>query len=96
MCSIRMVFLDAMAKMDALALSEGAESVKRVIMTVALVAMVTGMWFLRDLVLMPIDKIPGKEDLKPRMIVGILMVFCAVCAIAKSSVLAEFIANLWA
>ena len=38
--------------------------VKRAIMVVALVVMLAGMWFLRDLALMPIGKKYSKDDIE--------------------------------
>lgn len=81
-------------QLGSMPLNTDESSVKRAIMVVALVVMVAGMWFLRDLALMPIGKKYSKDDIKPRTIIGIFMVFGAVCVIANSSTLATFVENL--
>ena len=88
------IVLGLEAQLGPVPLDADDSSIKPVILAVALVVMLAGMWFLRDLVLMPINKIPSKDDIKPRTIIGSLMVFGAVCLIANSSAVASFIGTL--
>ncbi len=92
--SLRRTVITELTGYVAEGISTDAMFVKKIIMIVALVAMVFGMWCLRDLLTMPIGKMKKFEDIKPRMVIGSCVVFIAVAAIAYSSRLAEFVIGI--
>ncbi len=75
-------------------MSTDAMFVKKIIMIVALIAMLAGMWCLRGLLTMPIGKMKKIGDIKPSMVIGSCVVFISVTAIAYSSRLAEFVIGI--
>ena len=92
--SLRQTVMTEITGYAAEGMSTEAMSVKKIIMVVALIAMLAGMWCLRDLLTMPIGKMKKMEVIKPRMVIGSGVVFIAVTAIAYSSRLAEFVIGI--
>ena len=92
--SLRQIFITEITGYAAEGISTEAMLVKKIIMVVALVAMLVGMWCLRDLLTMPIGKMKKIEDIKPRMLIGSCVVFIAVTVIAYSSNLAEYVISI--
>ena len=76
------------------ALSPRAQTAKEIIMAVALFVMIAGMLCAWDMLRLKSEGRRKLEDIKPRHLISICMVFVAVAAIAYSSDLATFVTGL--
>lgn len=75
-------------------LSPQVQAAKEIIMVAALIVMIAGMICVWDMLQLKVEGMKKLENIKPRHLISICMVYVAVVAIAYSSELATFVIRL--
>ncbi|MBR6473856.1 MAG: hypothetical protein IKS98_00215 [Lachnospiraceae bacterium] len=74
--------------------STAEDSLQKLILIIAVIGILAGLWLMRDFIRMPFGYIPSLDEIKPRTVIGIGVMFCAIILVLQSNEIAYYIQKL--